>query len=79
MSDMMKIVFERVFDQLVEADEPDLSAKEAAIHTAKFMESHYREDRLGGDWGFTPEEALRFQVEQYVEDTFGIEDERRGA
>ena len=41
MSDMMKIVFERVFDQLVEADEPDLSAKEAAIHTAKFMESHY--------------------------------------
>lgn len=79
MNDMLKIVFERVFDQLVEADEPDLSAKEAAIHTAKFMESHYDQTKLDSRYGYTPEEALRFQVEDYLEDTFGIEDERRGA
>lgn len=79
MSDMMKIVFERVFDRLVEADEPDLSAKEAAIHTAKFMENHYDQTKLDSRYGYTPEEALKNQVEDYLEDTFGIEDERRGA
>lgn len=78
MTDMKQIVFERVFDQLVEMDEPDLSPQEAAMHTAKFLSEAYDQTKLSSRYGYTPEEALRAQVQEYCRDTFGWADEREG-
>lgn len=78
MSDMKKIVAERVFDQLFEMEELDLTTAEVATHTAKFLSDAYDQTKLSSKYGYTPEEALRFQVEEYCRDTFGWADAREG-
>lgn len=78
MRDMQKMIAERVTDQIAETD-LDLSEVETAHAVVDFMKNHYRQERLGSAWGYTPELALQAQVEQYLEDTFGVEPEARGA
>lgn len=78
MRDMQKMIAERVTDQIAETD-PELNVIETARVATDFMEHYFDSRKLGSFYGASPEEALRHQVEQYLEDKFGIEPEARGA
>lgn len=77
MRDMKKLIEQRVADQLVES-ELDLTPREIASHTAYFMTEVLDQRKLSSRYGYTPEEALRFQVLQYLKDDMGVDDPREG-
>lgn len=77
MRDMKKLIEQRVADQLVES-ELDLTPREIVSHTAYFMTEVFDQRKLGTAHGYTPEDALRNQVLQYLKDDMGVDDPREG-
>lgn len=55
-----------------------LNYPEVRAHAENFERFHYDSSKLGSRYGYTPDEALRFQIEEYARDHFGWSDPREG-
>ena len=71
-------VEDMVFDFLATWEEPFLSGEEVDYHVAEFLDKHFDRTKLGSAWGYTPQDALRNQMLQYMTDELGWEDKRIG-
>lgn len=55
-----------------------LDMEEAEAHAMNFIYGHIDLGKLGSAYGYTPSEALRFQIEEYARTMFGWSDPREG-
>lgn len=70
--------YKEIFNFFNEWEEPQLSDSAVQYHTQSFIDFYYVEGKLGKEYGYSPSNALRNLLLQYMTDECGWEDKRIG-